>query len=420
MYQFGSGSYGPDRIPESRHREQNEFSFRHNHDHAIRFPDGGANSSTSNWSSGRFSRQDTGPHHKRSQQDAHRDSRGNRYQNGANSYGRGRGRGFTATAERPLLRSNRGSTPEQMNCMTSEQGRQRRFMVPEDISDSEEKEMEESEPEGILQPPDIGDLGTPTSVTINGQATEEATEPARKKRIRELTEEDCASVDPPPKWSNPDPYTVLPPPDESQKKRKDVVKLIRRARIATEQDVGRSNALVDNDDFISLNFENGATEVSDTSDVAEAENEKGVPGAPTGPRQFSHLSALHGPSLGTAPGVSGDVVSAAALGPPPGIATTAQANDTRADDDVWPPPDTAAALGSRKRTRDDQIKGEAPPRQKNKRGGRGSDPDGAVVPEWKVNGTPSDTPWCAMNYARVENIGYGFVTPYEKFITSAG
>lgn len=402
MYHFGGDSYRPDREPQSRYREENEFSFRQNSGHTTQFPTGA--------SAGRFDRQDTGPDYKRSQHNAYRGARGNRHDNGSNRYGRGRGRGFPATAERPLLRSKRGSTPEQMSGMTLEQSRHRRFMVSEDISDSEEQEMEESEPEDTTQPSDTNGLVKSTSATTNGQGPEDASEPAHKKRIREQTGDDCAPFTSLHKWSNPDPYTVLPPPDQTQKKRKDVVKLIRKARMATEQDAAPSNALAANDDFISLNFGSEANDVEEARDDAEVEENKGVPGAPTGPRQFSHLNALHGPSPITAPGAFGAVVSAASLGPPPGIRSTAQENGYQPVDDIWPPPDTEAALGSRKRTRDDQIKAEAPPKPKKKKGGQGPEPDGSVVQEWKGNETPSDTPWCVTNYARVENIGYGFVT----------
>lgn len=50
-------------------------------------------------------------------------------------------------------------------------------------------------------------------------------------------------------WSNPDPYTSLPPPPDSNDKRVDVVKLIRKAR---NEAVGQSSTSADQDDFISF------------------------------------------------------------------------------------------------------------------------------------------------------------------------
>ena len=55
-----------------------------------------------------------------------------------------------------------------------------------------------------------------------------------------------------PKWSNPDPYTALPPPDETTGKRLDVVKLIRKAKIEAAEKADASNAVAANDDFISF------------------------------------------------------------------------------------------------------------------------------------------------------------------------
>ena len=79
-----------------------------------------------------------------------------------------------------------------------------------------------------------------------------------------------------PKWSNPDPYTALPPPDETQVKRPDFVKLIRKARVsATAADplVG-GDAVTTNDDFISF----GADDNDFEDENAPPEN------APTGPK----------------------------------------------------------------------------------------------------------------------------------------
>lgn len=84
-----------------------------------------------------------------------------------------------------------------------------------------------------------------------------------------------APAPPPPKWSNPDPYTALPPPDESQHKRVDVVKLIRKARLAAAQPKA-NDAVVDNLDFISL----GA--IGDDAIKPENEPPKNAPKGPKG------------------------------------------------------------------------------------------------------------------------------------------
>jgi non-canonical poly(A) RNA polymerase PAPD5/7 len=75
--------------------------------------------------------------------------------------------------------------------------------------------------------------------------------PSRKK-VR--ADGDSISI-PAPKWSNPDPYTVLPPPDETTGKKRDVVKLIRKAKNQASEKAASSNAVAANDDFISFNFD---------------------------------------------------------------------------------------------------------------------------------------------------------------------
>ncbi|KAL5438167.1 hypothetical protein PMIN07_006397 [Paraphaeosphaeria minitans] len=55
-----------------------------------------------------------------------------------------------------------------------------------------------------------------------------------------------------PKWSNPDPYTVLPPPEETTGKRIDFVKLIRKAKNEAAEQSNGVNAVAANDDFISF------------------------------------------------------------------------------------------------------------------------------------------------------------------------
>jgi len=409
IYHFGGDSWRPTSAPRTGY-QLSEFSFWQDNAQAPRYPRGGDYNEISTRSSGYFSQDGGGRPYGQSHPNGHIDSRARRHDRGATRYGRGRGgRGFPATAERPLLRSTRESTPDQMTGMTEEHNNHRRFMVPDDISDSDEKDMEESEPEETYQPPEPSDPTILDSDMTNGNRTENVSEPARKKQVREMTGSDSADGGSVPKWSNPDPYTVLPPPDESQKKRKDVVKLIRKARIAAEQDVAPSNAVAANDDFISLNFEDETNALNgDVSDSNESDDKgRGVPGAPSGPRQFSHLSTLHGQSQVNAPGTTGVAVSAASLGPPPVYEPTSQRKTTKSADELWPPPDTEAALGNRKRTHDDQIKAEVSPRLKRKKGGKAARADGSIISEWKVRGTTLETPWCVTDHTKVENIGYG-------------
>ena len=109
-----------------------------------------------------------------------------------------------------------------------------------DITDSEEDEMAVSEDDLDLLPP--------------------------SKRLR-TDPADPIPASSAPKWSNPDPYTALPPEMDVTGKKVDVVKLIRKAKISEEKK--KEEGLTQNDDFISF-------DVADPIDL--------FPGVPTAPR----------------------------------------------------------------------------------------------------------------------------------------
>ncbi|RMJ28234.1 Topoisomerase family protein TRF4 [Aspergillus sp. HF37] len=133
-----------------------------------------------------------------------------------------------STAERPLLRSERQPTPEHYLPADSQDGESGQKFVPvTNISDSEEADMDLSSDEG-----------------------HDAARPRKKRAVE--ADNAPASPAPAPKWSNPDPYTVLPPPDESQSKKVDVVKLIRKARVANASQPVKADPVATNEDFISF------------------------------------------------------------------------------------------------------------------------------------------------------------------------
>ncbi|KAF2665541.1 hypothetical protein BT63DRAFT_405545 [Microthyrium microscopicum] len=67
-----------------------------------------------------------------------------------------------------------------------------------------------------------------------------------------------------PKWSNPDPYTALPPTFDPQAKRTDVVQLIRQAKVMVENAEASANALADNADFVAFDFDDDDGPSTDT------------------------------------------------------------------------------------------------------------------------------------------------------------
>ncbi|RAK99714.1 putative topoisomerase family protein TRF4 [Aspergillus ibericus CBS 121593] len=161
------------------------------------------------------------------------------------------------TAERPLLRSRREATPEQLLPAGAADSKPALKFAPiANLSDSEEADMD-----------------------VSSEDEDEAAHP-RKKRAIDTNNSGTATAAPAPapapRWSNPDPYTVLPPPDETQAKRVDVVKLIRKARIAaTAAQPTQEDPVKTNEDFISL---------SGLGDEDEA-GRNAPEGAPTGPRR---------------------------------------------------------------------------------------------------------------------------------------
>lgn len=123
------------------------------------------------------------------------------------------------------------------------------------------------------------------------QSEDDEEDQRRSKRARvETTESDVAPAAP--KWSNPDPYTSLPPSTDATVKRTDVVKLIRKARIDNARNLENSNHP---DDFIS--FEG---------------NELDSPGASVPPSPPPNAAPV--PSEGTADIVLGKRKRGAAVG----------------------------------------------------------------------------------------------------------
>jgi non-canonical poly(A) RNA polymerase PAPD5/7 len=156
-----------------------------------------------------------------------------------------------STAERPLLTSKRESTPELLGGSGDGANKSSlKFAHLDEITDSDEAEMDVSDSDSDNRPP-------------------------RKKRAVDLAP---ASVPQAPKWSNPDPYTALPPPDETQAKRPDVVKLIRKARFAASAPVVQADAVTTNEDFISF----------DVGDFGDVETAQPPENAPKGPKNDRH------------------------------------------------------------------------------------------------------------------------------------
>lgn len=350
--------------------------------------------------------------------DQHRDNRNlNRSRRGQDFHrGRGNHSHYVAPSDRPLLRQRNDTGSEELLGMTEEQAGIRRFMPAEDVSDSDEESMDQSGSDADKAKQD-GDGSL---------------EPPKKRRNVGLGKRHSTDGGDLPKWSNPDPYTVLPPVEEEARKRKDVVKLIRKSDLHTAVKASQHNQVAANDDFISFGFEDEKSSIPDDippdQDFADRDNYGvGAPDAPSGPRQhFSHLDNLHGRALGYAPGTYSKAETANGLGPPPTLFATRPLTpeeiivDTQLSRGMTSPehskggsastslPHDDGALGNRKRTHDDETKGgNVRPR---KRGGFGQ-ANGSVLPEWQPFRDTDPTPWLRRSDTMTANAGFRSVVP---------
>ena len=157
----------------------------------------------------------------------------------------------TATADRPLLQFQRGATPEQLAGMNADEETERRFIHPDEVSDfSDEAEQ------------------LPESDVLPESADGEAEGQARTEHV--TADSGDVSVETPtkPKWTNAELYTALPPPDVGQRKKRDIVKLIRKARVVSEKGKAGPTQVASNDDFISFDTDMAEPESFETQRVS--------------------------------------------------------------------------------------------------------------------------------------------------------
>ena len=278
--------------------------------------------------------------------------------------------------------------------MNGDQDIARRFLDIDDMSDSQEEEMEVSDQEInelALDDSDIRSSGI--GQTLRDEAAEGNLQAVSGQTLSENKAEERQEIPAVPKWSNPEYYTALPPPDESQRKRKDVVKLIRKARVASETKETVSSQAAANVDFISFDFEDDsllpARESGDESD--KSDYGKGVPGAPLGPRN----ATVHGRENAQIPGVNGIYTPIDVIGPPPSSMALLDSGTAK--------PEILAQDGNKKRKRpSDSVDGEvlsAPKRKK----GVSTFSGGYVLDEWRSPKSSNPVPWAIETHTLTEN-----------------
>ena len=304
-----------------------------------------------------------------------------------------------APADRPLLRrqNDGGNSPEQMLGMMTGQAK---FMAAGDVSDSDEEKMSLSESESDRKAgsgDEVRAMPADHTVSTRGEIPKP---PAKRRATAQYAQEGLSQ----PKWSNPDPYTVLPPVKDEQRKRKDVVKLIRKARKdADDAKATEHNQMAANDDFISFGIDDGFVSGEDipsspSSDL-QTEYGVGVPGAPSEPRAFSHLQNLHNSNNG-APGIDGPSVDASTMGPPPGLAPFLPIvseeiiiDMSHSDAHMMTESFVGDSVGNRKRSHQDISKGgpgrPMHPGKKNP----AATTTGSILADWVPGPMANPTPW---------------------------
>ncbi|KAL2760014.1 hypothetical protein ACRALDRAFT_1073934 [Sodiomyces alcalophilus JCM 7366] len=241
-------------------------------------------------------------------------------------------------AERQLLSSHKSQVREDL-CAYGENSVTYRDI--EDLSDDEEAEMDISDQSG-------DDAGQPSAKRARGAASQ------------------GASGDSVPKWSNPDAETALPPPDEGTRKKKNMVQLIRKARIE-DNSAAKLAASTEAEDFIS--FDMGGDDAAGGTD--------GGDGSPPTP----------GPATGKS-GKNGTSTSRDAPAPAP---------STNLLQDMRNNIRTSDPLGSRKRTIDDEIK---PPSYGPLKKVSKMPVQGHVLPEWLPIPDEDSWPWLTTDHSR--------------------
>jgi len=332
----------------------------------------------------------------RREQDARRYPRGgnaNRARGGPHRGGRA---GFPSRpwrpfvpAERELLSTSHSTGPEL--ALYKEGGVT--FRPVGELSDSEEAEMD-----------------------ISGDEDGNSAEPSHK-RSRLARDQSAADGDSVPKWCNPDPYTAIPPGEAAiPSKKRDVVHLIRKARVTQTTDA-KSSIPSEAADFI-------ACDSSDESDhepqPASASNSSQTrppktPGAPTGPRapvDGRPGTELRGASSAVLQGSASQIKLSE--GPPAlgYIPLTNRENAVFRREAAAIEKNLAAqSLGSRKRTHDDVIK--LPDVKLGKPVGPNVGRDGIsrLVSPWIQTEGEDRAPWWIANHSDTKVVGIWYAFP---------
>jgi non-canonical poly(A) RNA polymerase PAPD5/7 len=203
---------------------------------------------------------------------------------------------------------------------------------------------------------------------ISSRSSQSDTEEPSRKRARTALADESAEATP--KWSNPDPYTALPCPDETTRKKRDVVKLIRKARV--EEITIKTAAAAEAEDFLSFEPSDEESEESGDDKVVNSQ-------PPPPPRkELSGIlpSKLPPPPMGINSLPSKPVVTHNTPGP----------------------------LGSRKRTADDEII--QPPDYGQLKKANMKPSKGDLVPNWAPKSHEEPCPWATVDHSATTDMPF--------------
>jgi non-canonical poly(A) RNA polymerase PAPD5/7 len=321
--------------------------------------------------------------------------------------GRGRGRGGRQRQERkpwvPKAAVNREilhakvdgqTTPERLNGMSEGTNR---FRNLDELSESS-SDM------------DI----TSGSEDSNDEANSENAPPG--KRTKQSAANDGDSV---PKWSNPDPYTVLPPVNEPRGKKTDVVEFIRKVKLAAEKEKksDERNDVTDNVDFISFGMDDDesiapsektskkvAQPISGAitgslNDIPENVPLSIMPTKSFGVKPFSHLANLHSEHPLVNSNNSANLVDSHDISRHSALAPGSTTQNSSVSLPVVPPPRPEANFLPTQ-AQPLQRRRPQPKNQKRKR-----QIDGEIEPDWIALDQSSATPWCTIDHSATEHMG---------------
>lgn len=216
---------------------------------------------------------------------------------------------------------------------------------------------------------------------------------SRFKDVVELTDDETSEDDAPrkrtkvyatdataaPKWSNPDPYTALPPPETLGAPKKDIVQVIRKAK---NEQAPKTDKVADNSDFISFNFDDDGDTAVESPSSAPTKSP-----ARTGEPSFSHRDSFHRKtSTAAAPETSS--ASSKAFTP---INQRSQAPVSISSGSDYG--DAEAAIVPERVSR--------PPKRK----ARDTRQLGDITEEWQSIDGQDHSPWCLSDYSDTADVG---------------